>query len=106
MKPDQQKKILIDYLLMKVSLEDWRSVEDAARDLRSLPNQVQVMERPSLPVKTDPEVSPAAIPPVQMDIPHHSNEVLSLLRMDDASLVDKMFPDYSELQEGSLNANA
>lgn len=39
----------------------------------------------------------AAIPPVTSAIPHHENEVLSLLRLGDEALVDRIFPDYSNL---------
>lgn len=29
-------------------------------------------------------------------IPHHENEVMNMLRMNDNDLVDKLFPDYSQ----------
>lgn len=44
---------------------------------------------------------PQAIPPVDMKIEHHVNEVANLLRLSDNDLVDKLFPDYSQTQEGS-----
>lgn len=37
-----------------------------------------------------------AIPPNEMTIPHHVNEVASLLKLNDNDLVDKLFPDYSQ----------
>lgn len=39
----------------------------------------------------------AAIPPREVEIPHHVNEVQQLLRLSDTDLVNKLFPDYSEL---------
>lgn len=38
-------------------------------------------------------VSGAAAPPTEMKIPHHLNEVASLLKLSDEQLVDKMFPE-------------
>lgn len=40
--------------------------------------------------------APQAIPPVEVKIPHHVNEVANLLKLDDYALVDKLFPDYSQ----------
>jgi hypothetical protein len=37
-----------------------------------------------------------AAPPVSQNIPHHVNEVAALLKLDDASLVDRLFPDYTQ----------
>lgn len=95
-----QKKILVDYLLMKVSLEDWRAVEDAARDLNRLPVTAvtaQVIQN----LKPAPDL--AAIPPVTMDIPHHQSEVVSMLRMSPNDLAERLFPDFT--QEGIADAN-
>lgn len=55
---------------------------------------------------TQPEakVSPPsqAIPVVDIKIPHHVNEVANLLKLDDYALVDKLFPDYSQMtQDGA-----
>lgn len=38
-----------------------------------------------------------AVLPVDMKIVHHVNEVANLLKLDDYSLVDRLFPDYSQL---------
>lgn len=110
MAPQETKKTLLEYLKMKVTQEDWRSVADAAMDLREievalrLNLQVQIKEEKSLAVpEGNKDVSPAAIPPVEMDIPHHANEVLGLLKLSDADLVDKMFPDYSQLEGEHAN---
>jgi hypothetical protein len=40
---------------------------------------------------------PQAIPPVEVAIPHHVNEVANLLKLNDFDLVDKLFPDYSQI---------
>lgn len=37
----------------------------------------------------------AAVPPVDDNIPHHTNEVAKLLKLSDAELVDRLFPDYT-----------
>jgi hypothetical protein len=41
----EQKKVLIDYLLMKVSTEDWHGVADAAMDLRELEIEIRKQAR-------------------------------------------------------------
>ena len=43
--------------------------------------------------------SAAAIPPVESEIPHHVNEVRSLLRLSDNDLAEKLFPDYSQANQ-------
>ena len=37
----------------------------------------------------------AAAPPVEVEIPHHENEVANLLKLNDEQLVDRLFPDYT-----------
>jgi|SRR5665213_2733239 len=92
----EKKSTLIGYLKMKTIQEDWHGVSDAANDLR----EIEVMINLSGSYKEILEPTPSqAAPPVEVDIPHHANEVLNLLRLNDEDLVDKMFPDYSELQE-------
>lgn len=56
----------------------------------------------SLPQDSKNTLSAAAVPPVEMSIPHHMNEVANLLKLDDVALVEKLFPDHSE---GMTNAN-
>lgn len=46
--------------------------------------------------KSDPPIA-AAVLPVEVEIPHHVNEVMGLLKLSDEQLVDKMFPDYSQV---------
>lgn len=44
------------------------------------------------------ELTPSqAAPPVESKVPHHVNEVASLLKLNDEELVDKLFPDYSNM---------
>lgn len=45
-----------------------------------------------------------AVPPVESNIPHHVNEVASLLKLSDNELVEKLFPDPS--QEGEAVKHA
>lgn len=35
----------------------------------------------------------ASAPPVEVEIPHHVNEVSNLLKLSDEELVDKLFPE-------------
>lgn len=37
-----------------------------------------------------------AAPPVQLEIPHHVNEVAKLMKLSDNDLVDALFPDPTE----------
>lgn len=54
-------------------------------------------ETPPYPVTFTKAPPPQAVPPVESTIPHHVNEVANLLKLGDADLVDKLFPDYSQL---------
>ncbi len=53
----------------------------------------------TLPVVVPPKVSKVkappsqAAPPVQMEIPHHINEVEKLLKLSDNDLVEALFPE-------------
>ena len=96
MSTDQQKKILIDYLNMKVLQQDWRAVADTANDLRAMGQGISIAK----PVEGFTPVPLQAIPPVDIEIQHHVNEVKSLLKLSDEDLVDKMFPDLSQQAEG------
>lgn len=58
-------------------------------DVKSSGKAVQIM--PDIPLQ--------AAPPVEDKIPHHVNEVVGLLKLDDEALVDKLFPDYSNIQK-------
>lgn len=47
----------------------------------------------NVPRGTSGPQTAAAAPPVDMDIPHHDNEVAKLLRLSDEDLVDRLFPE-------------
>ena len=40
-----QKKYLIDYLLSKVSVEDWHAVQDAASDIREIEAKLKLLNQ-------------------------------------------------------------
>lgn len=48
--------------------------------------------------QTPPSTS-ASAPPVEMEIPHHVNEVAKLLKLSDEDLVDRLFPDHTLNQD-------
>lgn len=49
-------------------------------------------------ISTPPSFPLQAVPPVETEIPHHVNEVQNLLKLSDEDLVDKLFPDYSQIK--------
>lgn len=60
------------------------------------PAIVPVPSKPKEPAQQSFNLGPetaAAAPPVEMEIPHHENQVLNLLRLSDNDLVDKLFPE-------------
>lgn len=96
MHPLQKKRVLTDYLNMKVLEEDWNAVIEAAFDLKqhAFGSGASFKDERSAAATTETkDVPPQAVPPVEMEIPHHTNEVMSLLKMNDNDLVDKMFPE-------------
>lgn len=102
MSPAEQKRILMEYLQLKIHQEDWVGLECVAKDLQRAPMpKVQPTTKPQAKRKPAPDL--AAIPPVTMDIPHHQSEVVSMLRMSPNDLVERLFPDYT--QEGIADAN-
>ena len=44
-----QKATLVDYLKMKVELEDWHAVSDAANDLRELEVRIKCQDQTQTP---------------------------------------------------------
>ncbi len=98
MNPQEKAKILTDYLKLKVEACDWKAVNAVSYDLLKLEftGPEPLPSQPNLPT-----IPLAAIPPVEVEIPHHPNEVVSLLRLSDEDLVDKMWPDYSTTEEGA-----
>lgn len=91
----EQHRILIDYLNLKVALRDWKAVSLVANDLLDLG---AISPEAKFSQEQGPEVPLAAIPPVQLEIPHHPNEVVSILRMSDEAMVDAMWPDYTKAE--------
>lgn len=60
-KPDlnrlfSQKTVMIKYLVMKMEVEDWHAVSDAANDLREIDTQIQTLQwqRANPALKGDP----------------------------------------------------
>lgn len=49
------------------------------------------------PKKPTIKVPLQAVPPVESQVPHHINEVANLLKLSDEELVDKLFPDYTQM---------
>lgn len=76
-------------IILEASVPQGRGAKDNSRTQSPKPPM-----NPSLLTRS---VVPAqAAPPVASNIPHHTNEVASLLRLDDAALVDRLFPDYTQ----------
>lgn len=65
----------------------------------STPSEVppsQVVIKKSEPIQQAFNMGPetaAAAPPVEMEIPHHENQVAKLLKLSDEALVDALFPE-------------
>ena len=52
MSPIQQRKVYVDYLLMKVQQADWHGVSDAANDLRELESRFPALKDEEITVNT------------------------------------------------------
>ena len=50
MSPIQQRKVYVDYLLMKVQQADWHGVSDAANDLRELESKFPALRNEEITV--------------------------------------------------------
>lgn len=55
----------------------------------------------SPPSQTKAPANAASAPPVEMQIPHHVNEVAKLLKLNDADLVDALFPEGAPPKEAN-----
>jgi hypothetical protein len=97
MKPEKAEKLF--QLMKQYGVEHFQSGEVSIR-IGPAPSIQHKNETPDITHDTGivkaPE--PQAIPPVEMKIPHHMNEVANLLRLNDNDLVDKLFPDYTKVQ--------
>lgn len=101
MSPQEKRRILVEYLKMKTDDYDWHAVSDAANDLREVEVALR-MEPPTQSLETSYKSKESKIEPIgdalpkEVEIPHQVNEVDKLLKLDDASLVDRLFPDYAD----------
>lgn len=113
MKLQDKKQVLINYLLMKTDDQDWHAVSDAANDLREIEVGLKYQDKgravettpKSTASKTTPIVKESAplveTHPTEIEIPHQVNEVANLLKLDDYSLVERLFPDYSQVKHNA-----
>lgn len=107
MKPEALKKTL--ELLAQFGVEYYRQGDFEVRfktadvpmreyspvSAAALPEKSPIGNIPNSKRATAPATG-AAIPPVEVNIPHHPNEVASLLKLSDYELAERMFPDYSQ----------
>lgn len=98
MTPVQMEKIFS--LMEKYGVEHFKNGTFEVK-LRAESKPPVKVEAPIVSTAKIPE--PQAIPPVDLAIPHHVNEVANLLKLNDNDLVDKLFPDYSQPKMGSVN---
>lgn len=91
MNPQKAEKL---FALMKQFGVEYFKHEDLEIKMPHTANTVEISKSTANTVSIAPE--PQAIPPTEMKIPHHVNEVANLLKLDDYALVDKLFPDYSQ----------
>ncbi len=70
--------------------------EDVEIDFGMPTKHIEVPTNTQLQEKAPPL---QAVPPVELEIPHHVNEVNKLMKLSDEDLVDKLFPDYSQMEQ-------
>ena len=97
-------------LMQQYGIEHYKSPELEVRaDLQasSAPTVAYSLIDTKIPNETQeiPKAAPvpptgAAVPPREMNIPHHINEVVSMLKMSDEDLVAKLFPEGATKPEG------
>ena len=93
MKPEKAEKLF--QLMKQYGVEHFKSGEVEIK-ISSVTETARI-NLPSVTEKASIKApEPQAIPPVEMKIPHHVNEVANLLRLNDNDLVDKLFPDYTQ----------
>lgn len=92
------------FILMKShGIAYFKSIEVEIKMDGSVKDNSKELIVPNVPVDKPVENSSktgASIPPVEVEIPHHVNEVANLLKLSDMDLVDKLFPDYTQPIEG------
>ncbi len=84
-------------LLRANNVSHFKSLEIEVRiDVAKLPDQPPIVTLPGevqIKAAAVAPITAAAAPPVEMEIPHHVNEVNKLLKLSDEDLVEKLFPD-------------
>jgi hypothetical protein len=91
--------------MRKHGVSYFKSVEyeikiDSSMPLASMPDPS--ISKPVSPPTSTPS-SAASAPPVEINIPHHVNEVKNLLKLSDNELVDKLFPDHTQEQSNAVD---
>ncbi len=94
MNPQKIEKIFS--LMKQFGVEHFKH-EDLEIKMAGQGTETARIELPSFTKSAPIAPEPQAIPPVESKIPHHVNEVADLLKLSDEDLVDKLFPDYSQL---------
>jgi hypothetical protein len=93
MNPSKAEKLF--KLMKSYGVSHFKSLEVEIRI--DLGGPAQLKPESSIPTSVEKIPEPQAIPPVEVEIPHHVNEVANLLKLNDSDLVDKLFPDYSQM---------
>lgn len=100
MNPSKAEKLF--ELMKRHGVEHFKTMEVEIR-MSSSQSTAPVIT-PKIEVPESKPVPPLqAIPPNEVKIPHHLNEVASLLKLNDEQLVDKLFPDYSQIPHKAVN---
>lgn len=96
MNPEKAEKLFA--LMHKYGVElfknDELEIKMGSIAVKAEPKELKVPAKTSKP--SNKNIPSQAAPPVEIEIPHHVNEVQNLLRLKDEDLVDKLFPDYSQ----------
>ncbi len=96
------QKALIDYLMVMISQRNWREVSKLAMDLRELElKSIPLFKPEPLHVEQSKSKEPDEIRVTDVAVPHNIQEVVSVLKMSDTELIDKIFP----LPEEFVSAN-
>jgi hypothetical protein len=93
MNPSKAEKLF--ELMKRHGVEHFKTMELEIRMHSSQIAMPEISPKPSIP-DSKPAPPLQAIPPNEMKIPHHVNEVANLLKLNDEQLVDKLFPDFSQ----------
>lgn len=97
MNPEKLDKI---FSLMKSYDVEYFKHKDFEIKMGIEKEKIQHTEKPKQQSLSKVTPPPQAIPPVDVNIPHHVNEVANLLKLSDEDLVDKLFPEYGQVKVG------